>query len=131
MRAEGTFEVKATFEPPYDTVDGVQLARARFDKQFSGPLDATSRVHMLGARTPVAGSAGYVALERVAGSLDNRVGTFVLMHSGAMQGASQSLSVNVVPDSGTGQFVGISGQMTIEIVDGQHYYQFDYEFAAT
>jgi hypothetical protein len=126
IRAEGTFEIQMEQEPPYESGDGVTLARASFKKQFSGTLEATSTVQMLGARTPVQGSAGYVALERVVGKLGTRGGSFVLQHSGWMQTGETHLKVTVVPDSATGELVGLSGEMSIKIVDGQHHYAFDY-----
>jgi hypothetical protein len=127
MIVNGTFEVSMHPEPPYDAIDGVTLARVRFDKRFVGPLDATSDVNMLGARTPVDGSAGYVALERVTGALEGRRGTFVLQHMGVMTRGTPSLQVTIVPDSGTGELVGISGRMDIQIVDGKHLYELDYK----
>ncbi len=131
MTVHGTFAITPYPEPPYDVVDGVPLMRMRFVKRFAGPLDATSEVHMLAARTPVPDSAGYVAIERVTGTLDGRAGTFVLQHSGTMTRGARTLRVTVVPDSGTGQLAGLSGQMDIEIVDGQHHYTFAFELAAS
>lgn len=127
MLVQGTFEITAQFEPPHDTVDGVALARARFDKRFQGPLEATSAVEMLSARTRVAGSAGYVAIERVRGVLAGRRGTFVLQHMGVMRRGAPSLTVSVVPDSGTGELRGLRGSMDIQIADGVHHYTLDYE----
>jgi hypothetical protein len=125
-KAHGTFEVKPTQEPPYDTSDGISLGRALVDKQFVGDLEATSQLQMLGARTKVAGSAGYVGIERVVGTLHGRSGSFVLQHSGQMKRGQSSLSVSVVADSGTGALSGLAGTMTIEVVNGQHRYSFDY-----
>ena len=130
MNAPGPFEITTHAEPPYDVVDGVPLVRVRFVKRFHGPLDAASEVHMLAARTPVPDSAGYVAIERVTGTLDGRAGTFVLQHSGTMTRGARALSVTVVPDSGTGQLAGLAGQMDIQIVDGQHRYAFDFTLPA-
>jgi len=126
IRAEGTFEIVMVQEPPYETGDGVTLARTSLTKKFSGELDASSTVQMLGAMTAVQGSAGYVALERVVGRLGTRSGSFVLQHSGRMQGGETHLSITVVPDSATGQLAGLSAEMSIRVVDGQHYYAFDY-----
>lgn len=126
MRAEGTFEITVVQEPPYETADGVTLARASFTKAFSGGLEATSTVQMLGAQTTVQGSAGYVALERVVGRLGTRSGSFVLQHNGWMRSGETHLSVMVVPDSGTGELRGLSGELSIRIQDGQHHYAFDY-----
>jgi hypothetical protein len=127
MNVKGTFEVTMNAEPPYDVVEGVTLARASIEKRFSGPLDASSRVQMIGARTPVEGSAGYVAVERVTGTLAGRRGTFVLVHTGIMSGGGRSLTVTVVPGSGTGELRGLSGRMDIQIVAGQHHYDLDFE----
>jgi hypothetical protein len=126
MIVKGLFDVTMHPEPPYDTVDGVALGRASLDKRFTGPLDATSVGNMIGARTPVAGSAGYVAIERVTGTLDGKRGTFVLQHVGTMTKGGHSLAVTVVPDSGTGELVGLSGRMDIQIVDGKHHYELEY-----
>ena len=122
MIAKGTFEITTHPEPPYDVVDGVTLAHVRLEKRFTGALDAASSVHMIGARTPVGGSAGYVAIERVTGALEGKRGTFVLQHSGVMTRGAPSLHVTIVPDSGTGALAGISGRMDIQIVEGQHFY---------
>jgi hypothetical protein len=129
IRAEGTFEVNATSEPPYESSDGVTLARTTITKKFRGDLDATSTVQMLGVNTPVPGSAGYVAIERVVGRLFGRNGTFVFQHHGWMQSGEIHLTVTVVPDSGTGEFRGLSGKMTIRVVEGQHYYTFEHLIA--
>ena len=129
MIAKGTFELTMQADPPYDTVDGVVLTRIRFDKRFSGALEATSVVNMMGARTPIEDSAGYVALERVTGTLDSKRGTFVLQHLGVMSCGAQTLAVTVVPASGTGDLKGLSGRMEIQIVEGQHLYTLDYRLA--
>jgi len=124
--AKGTFDVNATPQPPYDTSDGVSLGRLSLTKQFHGDLTATSTVEMLAAGTPVQGSAGYVAIERVVGTLQGRPGTFILQHAGSMSRGVPSLSVTVVPDSGTGGLLGLTGSMVIDIVDSKHFYTFNY-----
>ena len=96
------------------------------DKQFHGDLEATSKGQMLAFSTDVKGSAGYVAMEQVNGTLHGRTGTFVLQHSGTMTRGAPQLSLTVVPDSGTGELVGLAGKMNIIIADGKHSYEFDY-----
>ena len=131
MEIKGTFDVKMTAEPPYSDVDGVSLARASFDKTFRGELDATSHVDMIGARnTAQPTSAGYVAIERISGTLSGRTGTFVMQHNGIMNRGTPSLDCTVVPDSGTGELAGLSGRMTIDIIDKQHHYTFDYRLSS-
>jgi hypothetical protein len=127
MIAKGSFEVTMQGEPPFEVVDGVSLGRAAFDKRFSGPLQGTGKVQMLAARTPVENSAGYVAIERITATLDGRPGTFVVLHTGLMNRGTRSLTLTIVPDSGTGDLKSIAGTMDIQIVDGQHHYQLDYD----
>jgi hypothetical protein len=126
FRAEGTFEVTTEREPPYESGEGVTLSRTIVRKQWSGELDAQSTVHMLGAMTPVQGSAGYVALERVVGHLGTRKGSFVLQHNGWMRDGESHLAMTVVPDSATGELRGLSGSMSFRVADGVHHYAFDY-----
>ena len=130
MNVKGTFEVTMKPDPTSDVVDGVSLGQLTLEKRFAGPLEATSKGHMLAARTPVESSAGYVAIERVTGTLDGKRGTFVLQHSGVSTRGARSLSVNVVPDSGTGELQGLSGRMDIQIVEGKHFYELVYELGA-
>lgn len=127
MQATGTFEVKLTPQPPEDPDGDPIPARMRIDKEFAGDLAATSRGEMLMAGTAVAGSAGYVAMERVTGSLHGKSGTFVLQHSGTMTRGAGQLSVTVIPDSGTDALTGLRGSMQIDIAGGKHSYTFDYE----
>lgn len=126
--ANGTFDVTMNPQPPYDTAEGVSLSRVSITKQFRGDLEGASTVEMLSAVTDVKGSAGYVAIERVTGALHGRAGSFVLQHSGTMTRGQAELKVSVVPDSGTNELKGITGKMTIDMVDGKHLYTFDYTF---
>ena len=120
--ASGSFDVKLNPQPADDSA----LGRLTIDKTFRGDLEGTSKGQMLAASTDVPGSAGYVALERVTGTLGGRSGTFVLQHTGTMTRGVAELSVTVVPDSGTRQLTGLTGRMTIDIVEKKHFYKFDY-----
>src|SRR5947209_3712966 len=122
-RASGTFEVKLT---PQAQDAASPVGRMAIDKQFHGDLEATSKGEMLAVSTSVKGSAGYVAMEQVSGTLQGRSGTFALQHTGTMTRGTPELSITVVPDSGTDQLVGLSGRMTIQIADGKHSYDFEY-----
>jgi len=130
-RATGTFDVKVSPAAPEDKAEGTTLGRMTIDKQFHGDLEGTSKGEMLYAGTSVKGSGGYVAIERVSGTLQGRTGTFVLQHTGTMTHGVPEMSVSVVPDSGTGQLTGLAGKMTINIADGKHSYEFDYTLTPT
>jgi Protein of unknown function (DUF3224) len=126
QHATGPFEVKlAPIDPAFKTEDN-SLGRMSIEKQLHGDLEATSKGEMLTAGTSVKGSAGYVAMERVSGSLNGRTGTFILQHNATMNRGVPRLNVVVVPDSGTGQLTGLSGSMSIQIAAGKHSYDFAY-----
>ena len=126
IHATGTFEVKMTPQTP-DA--GSTVGRFSLDKQFHGDLEGTSKGEMLAVGTAVQGSAGYVAMEQVTGTLNGRSGTFALQHTGSMNRGAPELTVIVVPDSGTGELEGLAGKLEIKIDDGQHFYEFDYALA--
>ncbi len=105
---------------------GATLGRALLDKEYHGDLQATAQGQMLSAVSGTPGSAGYVAIEHVTGTLQGRSGSFVLQHTGLMTRGNRQLSITVVPDSGTGQLTGLEGRLDIRIADGQHFYAFDY-----
>src|SRR5688572_11724402 len=129
-QAKGTFDVKVIPQGTPDTADGIALGRMSLDKQFHGDLEATSKGEMLTSSLESNGSAAYVAIERVIGTLNGRTGSFALMHQGTMNRESQKLTVVVVPDSGTGELAGLSGTMTITIVDKKHLYELSYSLPA-
>ncbi|MEP6897218.1 MAG: DUF3224 domain-containing protein [Rhodanobacter sp.] len=130
MHASGTFEVKMAPQPAEEHVGDASIGRMGLDKRYNGDLDATGLGQMLATGTPVQGSAGYVAMERVSGTLGSRRGAFNLQHSGTMTRGEPSLSISVVPDSGTDELTGLAGTLTITITDGKHSYDFEYTLPA-
>lgn len=125
-RATGTFEVTWDQHPPYDDAEGATLATASLTKQFTGDIEGASTAELITARnTDIPDSAGYVAMERVTGTVHGRSGTFVLQHSAVMSPDTQSLQITVVPATGTGELFGIAGTMAIDTAD-DHSYTFDY-----
>jgi uncharacterized protein DUF3224 len=130
IHAEGTFDVKITQQTPDGKFEDASMGRMTIDKQFHGDLEGTSKGQMLTAMTEIKGSAGYVAVERVTGTLNGHSGTFFLQHSASMTRGVPQLSVTVVPDSGTGQLLGLTGKMDIIINAGKHSYDFEYALPA-
>lgn len=122
--AKGPFEVKVT---PVAGGEANGVGRMKVEKTFSGALQGRSQFEMLTGMTPVKGSAAYVALERIDGELAGRKGSFMLQHAGTMNRGAQNLSITVVPDSGTGELVGLAGRMSIGVApDGAHSYDLEY-----
>ena len=122
--ATGTFEIKMT--PQDDKSTDKSLGRMTIEKEWHGDLEGTSKGQMLTGMTEVKGSAGYVAIEKVSGTLRGRTGTFILQHTGIMNRGVPQLTIIVVPDSGTDQLVGITGNFKIIIAEGKHSYEFEY-----
>jgi expansin (peptidoglycan-binding protein) len=129
--AEGTFDVKTIPLSPDDATADTSISRFALDKQYHGDLEAASKGEMLGAGNPAAGTAGYVAIEQVTGTLAGKSGSFALQHYGNMSQGKFELNVKVVPGSSTGELTGIAGAMTIIVADGKHSYTFDYSLATT
>lgn len=125
-RATGTFDVSLKPLSPPEGSAGASLGRMSLDKQFVGDLVGVGKGEMLSAITQTKGSAGYVAIERVTGTLHGRKGSFVFQHTGTMNRGVQELSITVVPDSGTEELAGLVGKFTLNIVDEQHRYEFEY-----
>ena len=129
MQATGPFEVKLSPQAPTPAIVSTNIGRQTLDKQFHGDLEAISLGEMMAFMSGTPGSGAYVALERVDGTLHGRRGSFVLQHTGVMNRGVPSLSVMVVPDSGTGELAGLSGAMMIHIENGRHSYTFEYALA--
>jgi hypothetical protein len=129
--ATGTFDVKLNVQTD-EKIGDPSVGRMSIDKVFHGDLEATSKGQMLSTITEVKGSAGYVAIERVTGTLQGRTGSFSLQHNATMNRGVPELNVIVIPDSGTGQLVGLTGKLNIIIAsDGKHSYEFDYTLPDT
>jgi len=126
--AKGTFDVKITPQASDLAPDGPSLGRMSLDKHYHGDLQGPAKGEMItAAGTAVKESAAYSAVERVTGSLHGKKGSFALQHTGVMNRGTPSLNITVVPDSGTGELVGLTGKLDIIIEGKQHFYVFDYE----
>jgi len=123
--ATGTFNVKLDPQEDSDISDPT-IFRMSIDKKFEGDIEGTSLGQMLATRTEIEGSAGYVAIEKVRGTVHGSSGTFALQHSSTMTRGEPQQSILVVPDSGTDELLGLTGTFRIIIKDGQHFYEFDY-----
>lgn len=127
MKVSGEFEVRLKRLEAYSgNSDESPLGRMSINKIYSGGLEASSQGEMLTARTSEPSSAGYVAIEQVAGSLSGKTGSFVLQHFGIMSGGENRLILEVVPDSGTNELKNLRGKMSIRMEESQHFYDFTY-----
>lgn len=122
--ARGAFTVKIQ---PLTPVPAEGISRFSIDKEIHGDLEATTKGEMLSAGDPKSGAAGYVAIEVVSGTLAGKHGTFALQQMATMDQNGRKLSVVVVPGSGTGELKGISGTFDIQMANGQHSYDLEYQ----
>jgi len=129
-RATGSFEVILQPLSNAEVTSEALFGRLLLTKKFSGDLTASARGQMLSAGTLTKGSAGYVAIDHITGTLEGRRGSFVLQHCGSMNRGVPTLSIMVVPDSGTDELAGLSGTLSINIIDGRHFYDFIYSIPA-
>ncbi|MDE2913164.1 MAG: DUF3224 domain-containing protein [Paracoccaceae bacterium] len=123
----GTFDVTIESEPVFSDESGIKLTRNIVRKEFSGGMNGSSEAQMVAAHTATPGSAGYVAIEHFTGSVDGRSGSLVLQHHGLMDKGEATLTVTIIPDSGTGELAGISGSIEIDQDNGKHSYVLEYE----
>jgi hypothetical protein len=121
--AHGTFTVKVQ---PLTPAPAEGLSRFSLDKEIHGDLEATSKGEMLGGGDYKQGTAGYVAIEMITGTLNGKHGSFALQHSSTMDQSGAKMNIIVVPGSGTDELKGIAGTFTIKIENGQHSYTLDY-----
>lgn len=124
--AKGTFEVKVGPLAPDEATAATSIARYSLDKVYRGDLDAVSAGEMMGVGNPASGTAGYVAVEQVNGTLHGKNGSFAFQHSSSMQNGQFDMNIRVAPGSGTGKLEGIAGVLTIIIEGGKHSYVFEY-----
>lgn len=128
MVTSGKFEVSLSpMDVAHPTDNPVCIGRMSINKVFSGGLTGNSKGEMLSVRSSTPGSAGYVAMEEFEGTLDGKKGRFFLQHFGTMSAQGQHLLLEVVPDTGEGELEGISGNMNIQIDNGEHSYHFEYQ----
>lgn len=123
QRAHGTFTVQVK---PLSPAPAEGLARYSIDKEMHGDLEGATKGEMFSGGDPKEGVAGYVAMEVFAGALMGKHGTFALQHFATMGAAGPHMMVKVVPGSGTGEFKGMAGVLTIVIAGGKHSYELDY-----
>ena len=122
--AKGPFDVQIT---PQESAPDAPVARKLLYKEFHGDLDAVAHGEMLAGFEPLTGAGVYVAIDRVTGTLHGRSGSFLIAHRGIANADGQQLQIVIVPGSGAGQLAGITGTMSIDIVEKKHFYAIDYE----
>jgi len=123
----GRFDLTRWDEDTYHDEHGVRLVAVSVAKAFEGGISGTSTARLLQALAKE-GAAAYVGIEHVSAAVDGRSGTFLLQHCAVASDTGRQLTVEVVPNSGSGQLAGISGELTITVSpEGEHTYSFTYE----
>ena len=129
MKKTIKFDVTSWEPAVYDEVpDSATLSRATVRKSFSGDLEGESTAEGLFCQC-ADGSASYVGLERVAGKMGEREGTFVMQHGGIIKdGAPVNQFGDIIPGSGTGDFSGIGGTLRFQHDETGAFIHMDVDF---
>jgi hypothetical protein len=118
--ATGRIDVKSYEPQPYEEVEeGPKLVEIQVTETFSGDIEGEGVVRFLQAIRED-GSASFVGIERVSGSVGGRSGTFLLQDAGTLEGSTVKGEWSVVPGSGTGELAGLRGEGGFEADLGQH-----------
>jgi hypothetical protein len=118
--ATGRIDVKSYEPQPYEEVEeGPNLVEIHVTETFSGDIEGVGVVRFLQA-IHKDGSAGFVGIERVTGSIAGRSGTFLLQDAGTLEGSTVKGVWFVVPNSGTGDLAGLRGEGGFEAALGEH-----------
>jgi len=108
--AVAKIDVKVWDPKPYDEPPaGPALVRIHVEEDFSGDIEGSGVVEFLQSQR-ADGSASFVGIERVSGSLGGRSGTFLFQDQGTLEGSTVCGSWFVVPGSGTGELAGLRGE---------------------
>jgi Protein of unknown function (DUF3224) len=109
-QAIGTFELVSGSEDAYLETEGeARLTHAHGVQRFSGDIEGEGSVEWLMCCLP-GGGARFVGMQRIAGSLGGRAGSFLVEATGSHDGSQSTATWEVIAGSGTGALAGISGK---------------------
>jgi hypothetical protein len=109
-QATTTFGLESWDEKTYNEIEGApKLTRVSATKSYQGDIEGEGKLeYLMMYRT--AGSASFMGLERVTGSISGRSGSFVLQHTGTFEDGVAKVTLSVVSGSGTGDLRGMKGE---------------------
>ncbi|MDP4266669.1 MAG: DUF3224 domain-containing protein [Bacteroidota bacterium] len=112
-RAKSIFRIICGYEKAFDEIEGgAKLARSNFNIIYEGDLQGESTLLELKNYTNDKNASVY-GLERFSGQLEDKSGTFVLEHTGKFENGILTSKRTVVPDSATGGFKGLHGEINL------------------
>jgi len=125
--ARGSFRVAGGTEDPYDELEGgIKLTHASGTQTFTGDIDGEGAVHWL-MLYRADKTAKFVGLQRITGSVGGRTGSFVAAAEGDHDGTGSKITFSIIPDSGTGELRGITGDGSLDAKGGPNgTYEIDY-----
>ena len=128
MHTDAKFRIASWDEESFDeSEDGSKLTKAHIRRSFHGDLIGTGNL-MYVMSFLESGEASFTGFEKVEGSLGGRTGSFVLRHTGSYDGGKATAQYEVVPGSGAGELVGLSGSGSFSAGQAEeHDMTLDYE----
>ena len=115
-RTEVTVYQPTTYDQP---TDGPKLNEVQLVETFSGDIEAQGTARVLQAQWPD-GAIKYSAIERIAGAVAGRQGTFLLQVEGTVKAGHNKGAWSVIPSSATGDLRGLRGDGGFEAEHGKH-----------
>jgi hypothetical protein len=106
--ATGWINVTSYDPKPYDEADGLTISEVHVVEDFTGGLTGTGKARFLMV-TNVDGTAYFTGMERFAGTLGGRSGSFVLRNTGLLKDGQVTSEWLVIPGSGTRELAGLCG----------------------
>jgi hypothetical protein len=117
--ATGEFAVGSWNEETYQELEGeAKLTRASVTGSLTGDITGSSQTEWLMCYRQD-GTANYVGLQRVDGSLGGQSGSFVVESNGIFDGGEAKGTWSVVAGSGTGDLAGLKGEGTFNAPLGE------------
>ena len=126
--ANARFAITSWDEKPFsEGQDLPRMTRAIVKKTFTGDIEGEGHVeYLMMYRSD--GSATFVGLERVAGRVGDKTGTFVLQRVGVFEHGQAKESYSIVPGSGTGELQGLEGEGSSALGHGmEHPFSLNYD----
>ena len=127
--AKATFKITGWDEKPYQEFEGgAKLTRAKVTQAYQGEISGTGEVEFLMSYA-VNGTASFVGVELVKGTIAGKSGSFVIQHVGTYDSGGARSVWSIVPGTGIGGLAGITGKGSYAATAESVPVTFSYDFS--
>jgi hypothetical protein len=125
-KATGSFQLSSWNEETYNQGQANKMTLAAVEQNFSGDITDKGAVRWLMAYR-ADGTARFVGMQQVDGTLAGRRGSFVLETAGDFDGQRAGWTATVIPGSGSDELAGLEGAGSFGAEHGpEATYEIDY-----